>query len=406
MMRNLKKFIKEDSFIDNYLKYFESFSTSIDFDFWSAIWVLSSLINRNVIIDRPNNPLYCNLFLNLIANNDNINKDLSLDLMNNILEKINNNNNLLLNKPIYIYELINLMIKHQENNKNLNINYIIKDYIKYLNKKKFFDLIESLYNNPNERTYDEYTYTDKSTYNHYTSLCTSDTFDNYIKTLENDNRLSTKQLTIFETKPKIKIGWGNKAKESNKLIDKGQQIVRKCSKRRKIVLSTEAIRRYNLWYKKRRINNNFINKNYEINEPDLVLKLATILAINYNLDTTAIHSNFIDNAIEILTYYKKLAEKKIKKTIEKDDLEKYEKILKKLQKILKLTRYTGIVQNKLYKYVRYYCSLEEFKYIMTILHELNLVELYMIEKSKGSYYKITDSFYDMKNFDNIYKLIT
>lgn len=403
----IQKWITNKGFVHKYLEYMNNFATSTTIDFWSAIWILSSLCSRNVIIDRPNNPLYCNLFLNFIYKNDNLDKNLSINVMNKTLEKLNKDN-LLIDKPIYIHDLIDRMIKYQQDNKNMNINFIIRDYISNMGKKKLYELINTLYYNPKERTYYEYTYTNKSTYNHYTSLCTSDTFNDYIKALENgcyESGLSSKLYTIIETNTKTQPGWGVSAEESKELLEYGKRFVQKVNKERRYILSTKAIRRYNQWYGKRRLSNNGINKIFEIYEPELILKLATILYIDDDNLDNEITENYIECAINIIKYTKNQSIKEINKLLTKEKRDDFDKLIIKIRRILIENQSTGVMHNKLYQSVKSLCNKEEFKYIISILHELELIEMYII-KNGGCFYKITDAFYNKLDINKIKRLIT
>ena len=402
----IQKWITNKGFVNKYLEYMNNFATSTIIDFWSAIWILSSLSGRNVIIDRPNNPLYCNLFLNFIYKNDNLDRNLSINVMNRTLEKLNKDN-LLLDKPVYIYDLINRMINHQQEKGNMNINFIIKDFSNSIYKNKFYNLINTLYYNPNERSYHEYTYTDKSTYNHYTSLCTSDTFDDYIKALENGNYesgLPSKLYTIIETNIKSKPGWGITTEESKELLEYGKRYVQKTNKEKRYILSAKAIRRYNQWYGKRRISDNGINKLFEIYEPELVLKLATILYIDDDNLDNEITESYIENAINILKYTKNQSIKEINKLLNKAKRDDFDKIIIKIRRILIENQSTGVMHNKLFQNVKSLCNKGEFKYIISILHELELIEMYMT-KNGGYLYKITDTFYNKLDIRYINKLL-
>ena len=52
---NYLQWIKPNTFISEYLKYCDNFETPQSFDFWGAIWILSIICNRRIVINRPNN---------------------------------------------------------------------------------------------------------------------------------------------------------------------------------------------------------------------------------------------------------------------------------------------------------------------------------------------------------------
>lgn len=66
-MSALYKHLATQGFIKHYMEYMDGQETPYSFDFWSAIWVVSSLLRRRVFINRPGSPVWPNMYVLLVA---------------------------------------------------------------------------------------------------------------------------------------------------------------------------------------------------------------------------------------------------------------------------------------------------------------------------------------------------
>ena len=55
--------IPKNTFISEYMNECNNLETPRSYDFWSAVWIISLLVNRQLQIYRPNAPLFCNFYL-------------------------------------------------------------------------------------------------------------------------------------------------------------------------------------------------------------------------------------------------------------------------------------------------------------------------------------------------------
>ena len=66
-MTALYKHLATQGFIKHYMEYMDGQETPYSFDFWSAIWIVSSLLRRRVYINRPGSPVWPNMYVLLVA---------------------------------------------------------------------------------------------------------------------------------------------------------------------------------------------------------------------------------------------------------------------------------------------------------------------------------------------------
>ena len=66
-MSALYKHLATQGFIKHYMEYMDGQETPYSFDFWSAVWIVSSVLRRRVYINRPGSPVWPNMYVLLVA---------------------------------------------------------------------------------------------------------------------------------------------------------------------------------------------------------------------------------------------------------------------------------------------------------------------------------------------------
>ena len=66
-MSALYKHLATQGFIKHYMEYMDGQETPYSFDFWSAVWIVSSTLRRRVYINRPGSPVWPNMYVLLVA---------------------------------------------------------------------------------------------------------------------------------------------------------------------------------------------------------------------------------------------------------------------------------------------------------------------------------------------------
>lgn len=414
---NYDKIIKPNTFIYNYLEYCKDINSPKIYDFWCALFILSMISNRWIKIDKPNDPLYPNLFITLIGDEINVNKDLTINrcliLLNNILNYQEDKVNLItekINKPRLEYILTQ---KSFVDNTTI-IGVIDKNIKDYYSCFGLIDLFSDLYSCPDERSYNGSTTNADIRYdNVFISCLCGDTADNFVN-LFNKNKTEysylSKSIPIFAKEGKRRNAWGNRSQSKEELIKQGKTIKENIKKSRKYTtLSSDTIRYYNNWYRKRKykqINTSIIKNFYNI-EADLVLKIALLLKINNNDGKLTEKDNIfiedIKNAIEIITDIRNLYKKSITSLLDNKENNEFDKIINKLINIIHSYGQNGIRRRELYNKMKYHCSREDFDYIINTLHELECIEVLEDFNKSTIYYRETDKLlnFDLKLFKNL-----
>ncbi len=401
MKKDWKKLIKNDTFIYHYLDYCENLETAQDFDLWGAIWNLSLICNRNVKINRPNSPLYPNFYITFIADSGIARKstaiNLALSINNDLLDEITDKVNILTAQSST--SKFNFVLTKSSNiNKNCIIGINCPEFITFYKNKNIIECFTDLYDCPDERKgYGTFTNGDINICNVFISSLSGSTPNYYFKAISKDEiegGFTSRNIIVYADKPKRRIAWGTEYKNYSTIIEKGQEIKRSLiNYKQGINLSTKAIHRYTSWYGKRRLSNDLYSKSFEAREQDYVLKLACLLAINENC--LIIDENHIDLAIKIIKYYKNSAQKFFNDEVYEDDNDKSYKIISRIREIIKSKASNGIKHRDLYLRVHNSCTSDEFNYIINLMHELGMIEMFQLYNNKAIYYRGTNNLYSV-----------
>lgn len=400
-MKDITK-INKETFIGKYINYCDNLETALSFDFWSAVWIISLLCNRNIIINRPNAQLFPNFYITFIADSGIARKSTAISLakqvFDNIIEEIDNidiiNSTTSQSKLNYI-----LTKKSLENNKCI-IGINVPEFITFYKNKNIIECFTDLYDCPDERNgYGTFTNGEINIRNCFVSSLSGSTPNYYYKAINKDEiegGFTSRNIIIREKSGKRKIAWSNTDTKLQPIYEEGRKL-RKYIKDNegKINLSTKAIQKYSNWYIRRKLSNNFYTKSFEAREQDYVLKLACILALNEY--SNKIEQKHIELSIKIIKYYKNIAEKFFNEDMYEEDDDKFNKLVNNIRNIINSSGKMGIKHRDLYLRVHNSCTSNEFTAIINTMHELDMIEKFQIYNSKAIYYR---------NGINMYKINT
>ena len=399
---NWKKMIANDTFIGRYLDYTSNLETSEDFDFWSCIWILSLLINRNLYIDRPNMPVYMNFYITLLAESGIARKSSAVNFAKSVLEDILNE------KYSYLQVLTGTtsqqkfayaMTKASFDYKKCIIGLNISEFITFFKNKNIIECFTDLYDCPKERKgYGTFTNGDINVRDVFVSSLSASTPNYYLKAVseeEIEGGFTSRNIIVHAEKGKKRIPWGTE-KSTENLITEGRhirQFIQNITSKQTIILTDKAIRRYSQWYLRRRLAEDLYTRSFESREQDFVLKLAGILAINdYK---TKIELYHIEYAIKIISYYKKQAQKFFNKEVYADETDDMTKLIVRIRDIIHSKGQNGIQHRDLYLRIHNSCSNDLYNYIINVMHELNLIEKLQVYGSKAVVYRETKDIYKL-----------
>lgn len=409
---NWIKLLPNNTFLYEYLKYTDNLETADDFDFWSGIWIISMLVNRNLFINRPNMPVYLNFYITLLAESGIARKSSAVNLAKEVLNDIIQEDFKYLqvltgttSSQKFTYALTKASFDFNKCIIGLNIS----EFITFFKNKNIIECFTDLYDCPKERKgYGTFTNGDVNVRNVFVSCLSASTPNYYFKAIseeEIEGGFTSRNIIVPAEKSKRKIPWGTANNTKEKIINRGielKQFIQNCSTKTTLELTNHAIRRYSSWYTKRRLANDLYTRSFESREQDYVLKLAGILAINEK--TIIIDDYHIENAIKIINYYKKQAQKFFNKELYTEENDDLSKLITRIREIIHSKGQNGIQHRDLYLRVHNSCTNDVYNYIINVMHELGLIEKLQVYGSKAVIYRETKDIFK-HSIDKIIKSI-
>lgn len=380
--------IPKNTFISEYMKECNNLETPRSYDFWSAVWIISLLVNKQLQIYRPNAPLFCNFYILLVGDSGVTRKSTSLHYTKQILDDIVKDTSskiIQMNTIPTTYTMYKNIFGVYNKQKLLTFGINTSDFKSLYKNKDIINLLFNCYDNIKENF--NYGSDNLIKCDCFISCISSTITDNYIKALtkeEIETGFTSRCITCYEEKGKRRIPWGKEI-DTTTIRKYGRELVERIKTTRQLELSDCGIRRYSRWYSKRRYSTELYSRTFESREQDFVLKLAGLLAVN---DLTfIITKQHIDLAIKIVNNTKDKINSLINDTINEKDDDNYDKIITKIQRMLRISGANGIYHSDLYNKVKSYCTNPEYNYIINVMHELGMLDKLALIGSKKIKYR-------------------
>lgn len=397
---NWKKMIPNNTFLYHYLDYTYELETAEDFDFWSAIWILSLLVNRNIYIARPNMPVFMNFYITFIAESGIARKSSAVSFAKKMLDYILDDKDeyiQVLNSATSVAKFNYVLTKASFDYKKCIIGLNNSEFITFFKNKNIIECFTDLYDCPIERKgYGTFTNGEIDVRNVFVSCLSASTPNYYFKAIseeEIEGGFTSRNIIVPAEKGKRKIAWGSSDKTTSHITTTGKELKRfiLSATRNTMELTSAAIRRYTKWYTRRRLANDLYTRSFESREQDFVLKLAGLLAINEK--TLEIDEKHIELSIKIINHYKKLASKFFRDELYHEEYDELTKVINKIRDIIHSKGQNGIKHRDLYLRIHNSCSNDTYNYIINTMHELGMIEKLQVYNSKAIIYRETKDIY-------------
>lgn len=376
------KIVPKDSFIGRYLDMMADIETPKMYDFWSAVWILSSLIGRSCVIDRPSIPLFMNFYIIFMAESGICRKSTAVNTAYDIFEEIyDKNTTKLINSATNLQGFWCLFQPSLQNN-NVCVN--VAEFISFFKNKKIIEMFTDLYDCPRKRK----GYDGKNEYelnNIFINLLAASTPSYYFSAVSGEQLeggFSGRTIVLPASSTKKKIGWKDKDPEAReRVIEKGKEILQKipvC-----ITLNKSAVKYFREHYRRSR-NPTGRYAAFHARQHDFAIKLSGILAINRF--ASEISKEDVQNAYKIISMQQKATELYYKHQIFTQTDTELEDTIELVRKCLIQAGSVGIKHSALYNKVRHRISKDDFTSLISIMHELGLLDKYAYREGSALLY--------------------
>lgn len=380
------KIIPKNTFLGKYLEMMSCLETPRAFDFWSGVWVLSSLINRRCFIDRPSIPLFMNFYIIFVADSGICRKSTAVSIAQNILDQIIADESITMinssTKPYSLYMMLSDRTAKQLPN-NICIN--IPEFITFFKYKDMLNVFSDLYDCPHKRR----GYNGKNSYefrNVFTNLLSASTPNNYFSVLSEEqlgSGFNSRTIMLPTNEPKKKIGQIDESfrEKRERVIEACKEILQKDFV--SIAFDKYATRSFKAIYRRTKYGTGIVGAQ-NTRDPEFATKLSGILAINRG--SAQIEEQDIKNAFKIIQKQRKIVQTYMKTAVFEHNESEFENSINRIRKYLIQAGESGLKHSELYNKIRTKLSKDDFSIIMTIMHELGLVDKYMYRNNTAYIY--------------------
>jgi len=391
MAKNLyNKVLPEESFLSLYMKYMNEIETPYAYDFWSGIWLISSILNRDIYVNRPKLPLRLNWYILLIADSGVTRKSTAIKRATEILKAytltdLTTRIELLEGKTTG--ESLEQIVQHESKEYDqANIVLSVSELSRLLGKEKYKQslpqVLIDLYDSPEYQTSGG-TVTGgklifKNVYMNLIAACAPSWLARSIHPDLLEGGFASRIMWVVSENRKRVVPWpsvdDNIRMHKLELVNKLKSINTLAKKHNKITISVAALHKYKTWYTNKKINVTPFMAAFEARESDQVLKLAAMLCINDN--SWVIDYNHLVYAIKIVNHVKITGSNIFngEEPLGIDEPEQIEKGVNKLCNVLIKNGKETVSQSDLYQRIKNYMNNEDFNSVMNIMHELEMVQ--------------------------------
>lgn len=365
MISDIDKVVPKDSFIAQYMQHMKSVESSKLHDFWCGIFMIGVAVGEHAYVDRPRAVVHLNWNLILTDSIGPATKPTSIHAVKAILGST--------------FDMI-----------SDGISFAIKDSIVDIIGKKSSDkpAIDHIVN---------------SSVLYSAGMISTTTPDWVFHNMDVDGDegvLLSKTLFIMNTMRTRPIAWPEMGNDLTKDLAERLMVFREFTTRTKnlpISITKAAISNLTLWYSNRPIHSDAYRACIELREDEFVLRLAACLCINDGL--WEIQSRHIKYSIRLINDCKQNGYQLFRREPFKD-----EHIIRGIERcrlVLSQRGGGGIRHVHLFRACSNFLTIQEFKTLISIMHETGMVTILdSPKKHGGKMYRSTVNTLDQVRFDN------
>jgi hypothetical protein len=392
------KYAGKKTFIGRYMALHSEGESPESYDFWSAIWVLSSALGREVIIDRPNAIIYMNQYIILVANSGITRKSTAVNFANKVLAEVMPKGSAMLSSRSSAegieLMLVKLSAKYGRAHLAINISELATFVGKEPYTKNIPALLTDIYDCPYHRANITIARGDTFSRNVYPTFISAST-PSWLETAINpavvEGGFTSRVLFILEDRRKQRVAWAKKKQDPEdygRMVRKLRKVVAMANRYGSIVLSRGAMRKYTNWYQHKRESVTPFLASFESREDSHVLRLAALLAISSNLKE--IQTEHVTDALKIIADIKSTSSSMFEGGLAPDGRTLG---VNALLETLVASHPVGLTRTQISKVTRRYIDTKDTNHLLEILHELEMVNKHIDHlKTSGrrpTYYKPT-----------------
>ena len=357
--------------------------TPESYDFWCAMWVLSSMLGRGVHINRPNAPVYMNWYTILVADSGITRKSSAVNFAHKVLRDAKNESTRIMSNRSSAEGLDMVLIDQTIAYGKSYLAIVISELVRFMGRevhtRNIPGLLTDLYDCPDTRhnvTINRGTCDARNVYVTFLSASTPAWLQTAINPNVVEGGFTSRVLFILENHRKRRVAWSKVApseQDYEMMMFQLRGCVDRAQKVGQISLSRGAMRKYVNWYQHKPESLTPFLSSFESREDSHALRLAACLAISEDL--VEIQTIHMTDAMKIIKYIKHSSAQLFEGGLKPDDQTLG---VNALIETLMIAGAKGIKRTELTAKLRNYLSSEEITHILKIMHELGMVNEYKL----------------------------
>lgn len=370
-----------DTFIGAYMAHMNEQETATDYDFWSALWLLSCAVGRSVVVDRPRAPVFMNLYTILVANSGVTRKSAAVSVARKIAQTLFEDDPLLqlIEGKTTAESLERLLHERSTATGSAGVAIAVSELATFLGTERYNAtipvLLTDLYDCPTERrsggTISRGSVIQTNVFVNFISASTPAWLFRSVNPSVVEGGFTSRCIFVCAEQPKRRIAWGSdvSSRDTGPLVCRLRDIRTQGRNYRTITINDRALARFRNWYAKRKTSLDSFRSSFESREDAHILRLAAFLCINDN--TWVIQVSHIVAAIKIIANVKFEAGKLFQGT---NSRTKFILGVERLSDALMVSGLTPVTRSQLYLKCRSHLDNMEFSALLDVMAELGVIQ--------------------------------
>ena len=362
-----------NSFLGAYMEYMHGHETPVIYDFWTGLWLLSTVVARRLYVARPRTPVPLNLYVMLCAESGTTRKSTAVTEAVSIYNKFHNKEALPhtdVNAPAAVSEIEKSMAftTREFGCASVIVNGSEGAIVLPRRNSELPMHLTDWYDCPADRK-------NGTIRDIYATLLVATTPAWLVRAMSPviiEGGFTSRCFFVVSENSKRRIAWPTQPQvDADGLAAILQSVSKLIALIRNIEISNSALTRYSEWYNTRETSNDSFRRSFEAREGDHVLKVAGLLAIN---DTSfIITQSHIDNALQCVYDVKERGASLFVSALGSDSATR---LVDAIRTELLAAGLNGIDHGKLLR--RFSRDTQRMRLALLIMHELDLVQRFYV----------------------------
>lgn len=402
---------RDDSLLASYVKLYENVETNESYDFWSGVWLLSSVLGRKITVARPQAPVFLNTYVILCAESGITRKSTAVNGAATMLGAyaLREEHNLSIIQGGTTAEKLDDMLSH-----NGHAAIVSSELVNLLGKERYNaslpGRLTDLYDCPSIYTRQTLGRGRVDIKDVYVTLLGASTPSWLVRAVNPDvveGGFTSRCLFIIEEKPKRLIAWPDAPTDTGqyqRVLTMLASISERADEVRQraggIHLTPTARKVFTKWYEQRTIVTDPYGSSFQAREDHHVLRLAGLLAASDG--SWEIDDHHIQHSIEAIQHVRSMGTALFGSGIATS---RSYALVDRVRGALVSAGKSGLSQSALSAVCKRHGTGEEIRDVLAVMHEMGLVQRFNVETAERGrptvIYRATRSIASAKVMDSV-----